>query len=85
MIYTAPRRHFVDRLVNLRIFSSSLVNASDEKERNRIQSEIEKTTGEVDDALASMMSYVGYVSGAGSLGADRSYKLLKKMEKKKRR
>ena len=65
--------------------STSLLNASDEKERNRIESEIEKITGEADDALANMISYVGYVSGAGGLGADRSYKLLKKMEKKKRR
>ena len=64
--------------------STGLLNASDEKERNRIQSEIEKITGEVDDALANMITYVGYVSGAGSLGADRSYKLLKKMEKRKR-
>ena len=55
---------------------------SDDKERDKLHSEIVKTDGDVFQSLRKMIMYVGLVSGSGGLGGDRTYKLLKKMEKK---
>ena len=76
----------VDKGVNkLKSLSSSLNTVSDDKDRGKIQSEIVKTDSEVFQSLRKMIMYVGLVSGSGGLGVDRTYKLLKKMEKQKRR
>jgi hypothetical protein len=69
----------------LKSLSSSLNTVKDDKQRDRIHSEIVKTDGEVFQSLRKMIMYVGLVSGSGGIGSDRSYKLLKKMEKQKRR
>jgi hypothetical protein len=72
----------VDKGVSkLKSLSSSLNSVKDEKEKNKIQSEITKTDSEVSHSLRKMIMYVGLVSGSGSVGTDRTYKLLKKMEK----
>ena len=76
----------VDRgVTKLKSLSSKLQNASDEKERNRIHSEIVRTDADVLSSLRKMEMYSSLVSASGGLGADRTYKLLKKMEKQKRR
>ena len=76
----------VDKSVNkLKSLSSSLNTVSDDKDRDKIQSEIVKTDSEVFQSLRKMIMYVGLVSGSGGVGGDRTYKLLKKMEKQKRR
>ena len=69
----------------LKSLSSSLQNASDEKERNRITSEIVRTDADVLSSLRKMEMYSSLVSASGGLGVDRTYNLLKKMEKQKRR
>ena len=76
----------VDKGVNkLKSLSSNLQNVSDEKERNRITSEIVRTDADVLSSLRKMEMYSSLVSASGGLGVDRTYKLLKNMEKQKRR
>ena len=76
----------VDKGVNkLKSLSSSLNTVTDDKDRDKIQSEIIKIDGDVFQSLRKMIMYVGLVSGSGGVGGDRTYKLLKKMEKQKRR
>ena len=76
----------VDKGVNkLKSLSSSLNTVTDDKDRDKIQSEIVKTDSGVFQSLRKMIMYVGLVSGSGGVGGDRTYKLLKKMEKQKRR
>ena len=76
----------VDKGVNkLKSLSSSLNTVNDDKERDKIHSEIVKTDGDVFQSLRRMIMYVGLVSGSGGLGGDRTYKLLKKMEKQIKR
>lgn len=69
----------------LKSLSSDLRGVSDDKERDRINSEIVKTDGEVFFSLRKMIMYGSLLSGISGLGNDRGYKLLKKMEKKRRR
>ena len=64
----------------LKSLGSSLNTVKDDKERDKIQSEIVKTDSEVFHSLRKMIMYVGLVSGSGGLGGDRTYKLLKKLE-----
>ena len=76
----------VDKGVNkLKSLSSNLQNVSDEKERIRIQGEIVRVDADVLSSLRRMEMYSSLVSASGGLGVDRTYKLLKKMEKQKRR
>jgi len=76
----------VDKGVNkLKSLSSNLQNVSDEKERNRIQGEIVRVDADVLSSLRRMEMYSSLVSASGGLGVDRTYNLLKKMEKQKRR
>jgi hypothetical protein len=76
----------VDAGVNkLKSLSASLKNAPDEKERNRIHSEIVRVDADVLSSLRKMEMYSALVSASGGLGADRNYKQLKKMEKPNRR
>ena len=69
----------------LKSLSSRLNTVKDDKERDKIQSEIVMIDSEVSHSLRKMIMYVGLVSGSGGVGGDRTYKLLKKMEKQKRR
>ena len=64
----------------LKSLGSSLNTVKDDKERDKIQSEIVKTDSEVFHSLRKMIMYVGLVSGSGGVGGDRTYKLLKKLE-----
>jgi len=88
-IYLAKVKQYanaVDGGVNkLKSLSSKLQHASDEKTRNRIQGEIVRVDAGVSSSLRKMVMYGSLVSASGGLGADRSYELLKKMEKRKRR
>ena len=72
-------------VMKLKSLSSNLQNASDEKERNRITSEIVRTDADVLSSLRKMEMYSSLVSASGGLGVDRTYNLLKKMEKQKQR
>ena len=72
-------------VMKLKSLSSNLQNLSDEKERNRITSEIVRTDADVLSSLRKMEMYSSLVSASGGLGVDRTYNLLKKMEKQKRR
>ena len=72
-------------VTKLKSLSSNLQNVSDEKERNRITSEIVRTDTDVLSSLRKMVRYSSLVSASGGLGVDRTYKLLKNMEKQKRR
>jgi hypothetical protein len=69
----------------LKSLSSRLNTVKDDKERDKIQSEIVIIDSEVSHSLRKMILYVGLVSGSGGVGGDRTYKLLKKMEKQKQR
>ena len=88
-VYLAKVKQYanaVDRGVNkLKSLSSKLQNASDEKERTRTQGEIVRVDADVLSSLRKMQMYGSLVSASGGLGADRSYKILKKMEKQKRK
>jgi hypothetical protein len=76
----------VDQSVSrLRSLSNELKQSKDESDRNRIHGEIVKVESDVFIGLRKMSIYNSLVSGVSGLGNDRSYKLLKKMEKKKRR
>jgi len=72
-------------VMTINSLSSRLENAPDEKARIKIESELWKADAGVKSALRKMSIYGVLVSASGGLGADRTYKLLKKMEKKKRR
>ena len=72
-------------VTKLKSLSSRLNTVKDDKERDKIQSEIVMIDSEVSHSLRKMIMYVGLVSGSGGVGGDRTYKLLKKMEKQKRR
>ena len=72
-------------VMKLKSLSSNLQNVSDEKERNRIQGEIVRVDADVLSSLRRMEMYSSLVSASGGLGVDRTYKLLKNMEKQKRR
>lgn len=72
-------------VTKLKSLSSRLNTVKDDKDRDKIQSEIVTTDSEVFSSLRKMIMYVGLVSGSGGIGGDRTYKLLKKMEKRKRR
>ena len=72
-------------VMTINSLSSRLENAPDEKARIKIESELWKADAGVKSALRKMSIYGALVSASGGLGADRTYKLLKKMEKKKRR
>jgi len=72
-------------VMQIKSLSSRLENAPDEKSRIKIESELWKADAGVKSALRKMSIYGTLVSASGGLGADRTYKLLKKMEKKKRR
>ena len=72
-------------VMKLKSLSSNLQNVSDEKERIRITSEIVRTDADVLSSLRKMEMYSSLVSASGGLGVDRTYKLLKNMEKQKRR
>jgi len=50
----------------------------------KIQGEIARLEAETDEYERKMIMYNSLISAAGGLGNDRSYKLLKKLEKKKR-
>jgi len=67
-------------VTKLKSLSSRLNTVKDDKERDKIQSEIVNTDSEVFHSLRKMIMYVGLVSGSGGVGGDRTYKLLKKME-----
>jgi len=69
----------------LRGLSSDLKQSKDESDRNRIHGEIVKVESDVLLGLRKMSIYNSLLSGVSGLGNDRSYKLLKKMEKQKRR
>ena len=89
-IYLAKVKQYanaVDGGVNkLKSLSVSLKNVPDEKERNRIQSEIVKVDADVLSSLRKMQMYSAWVSASGGLGAPReTAKLIKKMEKRRRR
>jgi len=69
----------------LRSLSNELKQSKDESDRNRIHGEIVKVDSDVLFGLRKMTIYTSLLSGVSGLGNDRSYKLLKKMEKQKRR
>jgi len=69
----------------LRSLSNDLKQSKDESDRNRIHGEIVKVESDVLLGLRKMSIYNSLLSGVSGLGNDRSYKLLKKMEKQKRR
>ena len=87
-VYLAKVKQYasaVDKgVMKLKSLSASLKNVPDEKERNRIQSEIVRVDADVLSSLRKMQIYSAFVSASGGLGADRTYKLIKKMEKKRR-
>ena len=69
----------------LKSLSSSLQRAKDDEERWKILGDIQSVDGDVGSALKSMITFSSLVSATGGLGADRAYKLLKKLQKKKHR
>jgi len=77
----------VDRGVNkLKSLSASLKNDPDGKERSRIEADIVRTDADVLSSLRKMQMYSALVSASGGLGAPKeTAKLIKKMEKQKRR
>lgn len=68
----------------MKSLGSTLQNTTDEKEKSKIQGEITKTDAEVLHGLRKMGMYSTLVSASGGLGADRTLKYLKKLQKQKR-
>jgi len=68
----------------LKSLSSSLQRAKDDDERWKILGDIQTVDSEVSSAMRSMIMYGALVSATGALGTDRAYKLLKKLQKKRR-
>ena len=89
-VYLAKVKQYaseVDKgVTKMRSLASDLASAKTPEMEKRIQAELWKTDALVLQALRKMDMYSALVSASGGLGADRTYKLLKKtMEKKKRR
>ena len=89
-VYLAKVKQYakqVDQGVSkMRSLASDLASAKTPEIEKRIQAELWKTDALVLQALRKMDMYSALVSASGGLGADRTYKLLKKkMEKRKRR
>jgi hypothetical protein len=89
-VYLAKVKQYaseVDKgVTKMRSLASDLASAKTPEMEKRRQAELWKTDALVLQALRKMDMYSALVSASGGLGADRTYKLLKKtMEKKKRR
>jgi hypothetical protein len=69
----------------MKSLASSLENATTDEKRNKIETEFRKIDADVKTSLSKMIMNSALVSAAGGLGADRSYKLLKKLTKKRKR
>ena len=89
-VYLAKVKQYakqVDQGVSkMRSLASDLTSAKAPEMERKIQAELWNTDALVLQALRKMDMYSALVSASGGLGADRTYKLLKKkMEKKKRK
>ena len=69
----------------LRSLASRLDSTTDDKDTNKISAEIVRLQADNDENKRKMIMYSTLVSAAGGLGADRTYKLLKKQTTKRKR
>ena len=89
-VYLAKVKQYandVDKgVMKMRFLASDLTSTKAPEMERKIQAELWNTDALVLQALRKMDMYSALVSASGGLGADRTYKLLRKtMEKKKRR
>jgi len=75
----------VDRLAsNMRTKASSLDTADTPEKKRKIDSELWTIKSNSDKALRKMLMYGSLISAASGLGADRSYKEIKKLTKRRK-
>jgi len=75
----------VDRLAsNMRTKASSLDTADTPEKKRKIDSELWTIKSNSDKSLRKMLMYGSLISAASGLGADRSYKEIKKLTKRRK-
>ena len=89
-IYLAKVKQYANKVdsgvMKLKTLSNSLKSVATDEERNKLEGEIVSVDADVLMALRKMQMYSALVSASGGLGAPKeTAKLIKKMEKRKRR
>lgn len=89
-IYLAKVKQYANKVdsgvMKLKTLSNSLKSIATDEERNKLEGEIVKVDADVLMALRKMQMYSALVSASGGLGAPKeTAKLIKQMEKRKRR
>ena len=89
-IYLAKVKQYANKVdsgvMKLKTLSNSLKSVATDEERNKLEGEIVRVDADVLMALRKMQMYSALVSASGGLGAPKeTTKLIKKMEKRKRR
>ena len=89
-IYLVKVKQYANKVdsgvMKLKTLSNSLKSVATDEERNKLQGEIVRVDADVLMALRKMQMYSALVSASGGLGAPKeTAKLIKQMEKRKRR
>ena len=89
-IYLVKVKQYANKVdsgvMRLKTLSNSLKSVATDEERNKLEGEIVRVDADVLMALRKMQMYSALVSASGGLGAPKeTVKLIKKMEKRKRR
>ena len=89
-IYLAKVKQYANKVdsgvMKLKTLSNSLKSIATDEERNKLEGEIVRVDADVLMALRKMQMYSALVSASGGLGAPKeTAKLIKQMEKRKRR
>ena len=88
-VYVMKVKQYANKVTSnvskLRTLASRLDSITDQKDRNKIDSEIVRLSADNDENKRKMIMYSTLVSAAGGLGNDRTYKLLKKQTTKRKR
>ena len=89
-IYLAKVKQYANKVdsgvMKLKTLSNSLKSVATDEERNKLEGEIVRVDADVLMALRKMQMYSALVSASGGLGAPKeTAKLIKQMEKRKRR
>ena len=89
-IYLAKVKQYANKVdsgvMKLKTLSNSLKNIATDEEGNKLEGEIVRVDADVLMALRKMQMYSALVSASGGLGAPKeTAKLIKQMEKRKRR
>ena len=88
-VYVMKVKQYANKVTSnvskLRTLASRLDSITDQKDRNKIDSEIVRLSADNNENKRKMIMYSTLVSAAGGLGNDRTYQLLKKQTTKRKR